>query len=93
MNVDKAKKRIAKKVKNGFKGYPLVTITYFGQDKDLATEVSISYLEAEGEQVQVQNFKCENEIRDDETIQSVLLKVIERSNAASVVEEDGITLL
>ena len=74
MNVDKAKKRIAKKVKNGFKGYPLVTITYFGRDKNMATEVTISYLQDENEELQVQRFKCENEIREDEVIQSVLLK-------------------
>lgn len=90
MNVDKAKKRIAKKVKNGFKGYPLVTITYFGHDKNVATEVSISYLLDENEELQVQRFKCESEIREDETIQSVLLKIIERSDAMSVVELDGI---
>lgn len=39
MHVDKAKKRIAKQVKKGFHGYPLVSMEYFGKTPDLATGI------------------------------------------------------
>ncbi len=39
MHVDKAKKRIAKQVKKGFHGYPLVSMEYFGKTPDSATEI------------------------------------------------------
>ena len=39
MNLDKSKKRIEKRVKRGFQGYPMVTITYYGENESMATEV------------------------------------------------------
>ena len=43
MNLDKAKKRIAKQVKKGFHGYPEISLQYFGKTSDKATEVVISF--------------------------------------------------
>ncbi|MGP9833084.1 hypothetical protein [Marinobacter sp. NSM] len=37
--MDKARKRIAKQVKKGFHGYPLVSMEYFGKTPELATEI------------------------------------------------------
>lgn len=51
MNVDKAKKRIAKLVKRGFKGYPQITLQYFGPTVDCATEVVVSFTLEEGAEV------------------------------------------
>ena len=42
MNLDKAKKRIAKQVKKGFKGYPQISIAYFGESSDFASEVIVT---------------------------------------------------
>lgn len=36
MNLDKAKKRIAKQVKKGFNGYPKITLAYYGATKECA---------------------------------------------------------
>ena len=47
MNVDKAKKRILKRVQRGFKGYPQISLEYFGKTTDLATEVVITFLPEE----------------------------------------------
>ncbi len=91
MNVDKAKKRIAKQVSNGFKGYPLVSIAYFGEQPDKATEVVIQFILEEGAEPQAQKFTAENDVREDETIQTVLVKIIERSNALSVTEISGVS--
>jgi len=93
MNVDKAKKRIAKRVNRGFKGYPLVSIAYFGTDPALATRIVIQFIAEEGAAPQEQTFSSENDIREDETIQTVLLKIIERANAVSVTEVAGVAVL
>jgi hypothetical protein len=91
MNVDKAKKRIAKQVKKGFHGYPLVSLAYFGKTPDSASEVVISYTEEEGAEPQKQTFASGGDAREDETIQSTLLKIIERADAKTVTEIDGIS--
>ena len=93
MNVDKAKKRIAKQVKKGFHGYPLVSLEYFGKTPDSASEVVISYTEEEGAEPQKQTFASGGDAREDETIQSTLLKIIERADAKTVTEIDGISTL
>jgi len=89
MHVDKAKKRIAKQVKKGFKGYPLISIAYFGKDEQLATEVVMSFTLEEGAQAQEERFESKGDAREDEVIQTTLIKVIDRANACSVVEVAG----
>ena len=93
MHVDKARKRIAKQVKRGFHGYPLVSIEYFGKTPELATEVVISFVEEEGADPQKQTVVSSGDAREDETIQSTLLKIIERVGAKTVTEIDGISAL
>lgn len=92
MNVDKAKKRIAKQIKKGFKGYPQITLTYFGNSADCATEVVIQFAQSEDDAVQEQRFKSETDAREDEVIQSALLKIIERADASSVIEIAGVQI-
>lgn len=86
MNVDKAKKRIAKRVDRGFKGYPQVLIEYFGKTSDAATEVVVTFLADESAEPQTQRFSSDSDAREDEAIQSVLLKIIERAEANTVIE-------
>jgi hypothetical protein len=98
MHVDKAKKRIAKQVKKGFHGYPLVALEYFGKENfgktpDSATEVVISFTEEEGAEPQKQTFVSGGDAREDETIQSTVLKIIERADAKTVTEVDGVSTL
>lgn len=93
MNLDKAKKRIAKQVKKGFNGYPKITIAYYGKNKECATEVAVQFMLSEEDSVQEERFSCETEIRENELIQTTLLKVIERANAKSVMEIDGVAIL
>lgn len=93
MNLDKAKKRIAKQVNKGFNGYPQITLAYFGPTKSHATEVAVQFTMSEGDAAQEERFVCETEIRDNEVIQTTLLKIIERANVKSVIEQEGITLL
>ncbi|MFC1233447.1 hypothetical protein [Vibrio sp. F74] len=93
MNIDKAKKRIAKHVKKGDKGYPIISITYFGEKIDCATEVSIQFTLHEGGDVMEERFASKTDAREDEVIQTTLLKVIERANANTVLEVEGVSIL
>ena len=93
MHIDKAKKRIAKQVKAGNKGYPKISIAYHGESDDIATEVSVVFTLEEGAEAQEQKFKSDTDARDNEVIQSTLVKIIERANANSVFEVPGITIL
>jgi len=93
MNLDKAKKRIAKQVKRGINGYPKIALEYFGATPDCASEVVISFRLEENAESQDQKFKSESDAREDETVQSILVKIIERADASTVTEVDGVTII
>ncbi|MGO2507469.1 MAG: hypothetical protein ACTH6Y_00600 [Vibrio hibernica] len=93
MNVDKAKKRIAKQVKKGFKGYPQICIQYFGKSDNCATEVVVQFIAEEGAEMQEERFASASDVRENEVIQSALVKIIERANVSSVLEVEGVSLI
>lgn len=93
MNVDKAKKRIAKLVKKGIRGYPHVSLEYFGKTSDFATEVVVTLTLEEGAEPQQQKIASKGDAREDEAIQSVLVKIIERANVSTVIEIDATSLI
>jgi hypothetical protein len=93
MNLDKSTKRIAKRVQKGFQGYPQISLAYFGKSEDYASEVVVGFISEEGDAVQEQKFTSKCDARKDETIQTTLLKVIERADAKTVIQIEGITLI
>ena len=93
MHVDKAKKRLAKQIKKGFKGYPLIAIEYFGEQSNCATQVVVQFTLEEGSAVQEERFSSQTDAREDETIQTALIKIIDRANANSVTQTDGVTVI
>ncbi|WP_075187793.1 hypothetical protein [Teredinibacter haidensis] len=92
MNVDKSKKRIAKKVKMGSQGYPEMSIAYFGHSEDLANEVVVTFVAEEGAESLEEKFESKSDARHDEVIQSAIVKMIERSGAKTVYQQDGVKL-
>jgi len=92
MNLDKSSKRIAKRVKKGFQGYPQISLAYFGETSDCASSIVVGFVAAEGELAQEQKFISEGDARADETIQTTLIKVIESSGAKTVVEVAGVAV-
>jgi len=90
MNLDKSTKRIAKRVKKGFQGYPQISLAYYGESADRACEVVVAFIAEEGEPAQEQKFSSKGDARQDETIQTTLLKVIERAEAKTVLEVAGV---
>lgn len=93
MNVDKAKKRIAKQVGKGDNGYPRIAIESVGQTPDCASGVVVSFIQDEHSSPQNQKFASTGDAREDETIQSVLVKIIERAGANSVIEVEGVSVI
>jgi len=93
MNLNKSTKRIAKRVSNGFQGYPKITLAYFGDCVDHASEVVVGFIADEGVEAQEERFSCKGDARSDETIQTTLVKIIERTNAKTVVEIAGVAVI
>ncbi|MGY5452758.1 hypothetical protein ACVFI8_17720 [Agarivorans sp. MS3-6] len=93
MNLDKSTKRIAKRVKKGFQGYPLISLSYFGEATTRASEVVMGFVSEEGVAAQEQKFASKGDARNDEAIQTALLKVIERAEAKTVIEIAGVSLI
>ena len=93
MNLDKSTKRIAKRVNKGFQGYPQISLAYFGGTDTYATGVIVGFIAEEGAEAQEERFSSAGDARKDETIQTTLLKVIERANAKTVIEVEGTLII
>ncbi|MEP1552119.1 MAG: hypothetical protein ABJJ44_12125 [Paraglaciecola sp.] len=87
MNLDKSQKRINKRVKRGFHGYPLITIQYFGNDDGIAIKVEVGFIEAENTTPMLEAFESSTDIRQDETVQTTIIKIIDRVDAKTVTLE------
>ena len=92
MNLEKSKKRIVKRAKMGFQGYPKISLTYFGKTPSFANEVAVEFIMEEGADIQTERFSSKMDAREDETIQSALVKMIERSEAKTVLLAEGVTV-
>jgi len=93
MNLDKSKKRIAKKIKMGFQGFPEITLTYSGETSDTANQVIVSFVSEEGATPMEERFASKLDAREDEVIQSAIVKMIERSGASTVKQSAGVGIL
>ena len=77
----------------GFHGYPKISLEYFGKTADLASEVSVKLIIEEGADALEERFKSADDPREDDTIQSALVKMIERSDAKTVVQTEGVSII
>jgi hypothetical protein len=93
MNLEKSKKRIAKKVKMGFQGYPEISISYFGSTTEIAEKVAVSFVAEEGAAPMEEHFHSMSDAREDQVIQSAIVKMIERSEANTVKQSEGVEVL
>lgn len=92
MNLDKSQKRISKRVKRGFCGYPLISIHYFGPSDVLATKVQVGFIPEEGAEPMLESFTSETDIRQDETVQTTIIKIIDRVDAKTVTLDDEVKM-
>jgi hypothetical protein len=92
MNLDKSQKRISKRVKRGFHGYPMISIQYFGPSESLATKVEVGFIEQENAEPMLETFNSESDIRLDETVQTTIIKIIDRVDAKTVTLEEKVSI-
>ena len=90
MKLDRSKKRISKKSKKGFQGYPVVTIAFYGPNNKLATKVAVGVILHQDGDVEMERFVSTTDVRNDEKINAKIVDIIEASGAKSVSAVDGI---
>lgn len=75
-----------------FKGYPEISISYTGSRSDFAEEVIVTFIAEEGSSPMEERFKSKSDAREDEIIQSAIVKMIERAEAKTVTQEEEISI-
>jgi hypothetical protein len=93
MNLEKSKKRIAKKIKMGFQGYPEISISYFGSRADIAEQVAVSFVAEDGAEAMEERFRSKSDAREDEVIQSAIVKMIERTKAKTIKQAESVEVV
>jgi hypothetical protein len=84
--------QLAKKANRGFRGYPLVTVAFYGPDDRHASKAVAGLVPSEGvELTDVERwFAHEEDARDDLEIAGGLAQFVERHGAKTVVLADRI---
>jgi len=83
---------LKKKVKRGFRGYPIATIAYYGPNDKFATKVAVGIIaEESGEVVALKRWLSEeSDVRFDDSINIQILEFIRTHNALTVGVTDRI---
>ena len=83
---------LKKKVRRGFRGYPVATVAFYGPDDRRATKVAVGIVAAEGAEPSALErwFSTESDVRTDPAIGLEILNFIEAQGAKSVVMADRI---
>jgi hypothetical protein len=91
--IERARKRLDKKAKKGFRGWPVATVALYGPDDKLATKFSIGIVAAaNAEATDLRRWISEDQtdIRADNRIAEEVLAFITEAEAKSVVMTDRI---
>lgn len=89
---DRFRKRIGKKARKGFRGWPMVTIAFYGPDLSRASKVVATIFRFDGDD-EGEVFKWlsdETDVRTDPVIAAEMIAFIERNQVKSVGMVDGI---
>ena len=83
---------LEKRAKQGFRGYPIATLAFYGPTADFASKVAVAVFRAEGGEPDVLErfFSQGPDVRFDESIGERVLVVIESNGTQSVVMTDSI---
>lgn len=90
---EQARKRLDKKAKRGFRGWPLATVALYGPNDRLATKLSVGIVPAEnGEPTDLRRWISmdETDIRADNRVAEEVLAFITAAGAKSVAMTDRI---
>ena len=87
-----ARKRLGKKAKKGFRGFPLATIAFYGPNGSRATKLAVGViLEQDQEPAELRRWFTEGaDIREDQDTAEEVLAFIDRFGVRSVTMVDRI---
>jgi len=90
--INKFQKRLSKKSRKGFRGWPLATIAFYGPDLSRASKVTVSIIHTEGgEPEDMQSWSSDTaDMRHDGTTGHEIVEFLDEQGAKSVVMSDGI---
>jgi hypothetical protein len=90
--MERAIKRLGKKAKKGFRGYPVATIAFYGPDDKKATKIAVGIVPGEGQEANELRrwFADERDIRGDPAILAEVLAFLEQAGVKSVAMVDWI---
>ena len=85
-------KRLSKKVRRGFRGYPVATIAFYGPDAGRASKVAVGIVMTEGEEVaDLRRWtSVDRDVRRDPAIAASILEFIAQFEVRTVVMTDRI---
>ena len=85
-------KRLSKKVRRGFRGYPVATIAFYGPDAGRASKVAVGIVMTEGEEVaDLRRWtSVDRDVRRDAAIAASILEFIAKFEVRTVVMTDRI---
>ena len=89
---ERFRKRIGKKARKGFHGWPMATIAFYGPDLSRASKTVISIFRFEGDEDRETRtwLSDDADVRHDPVISREVLEFIERHDAKSVAMTDRI---
>jgi hypothetical protein len=90
--IERARKRLSKRAKRGFRGYPLATVALYGPDDRTATKFAVGIVPAEhADATELRRWFLEGaDIRNDADIAEEVLAFVAAAGARSVVTTDTI---
>src|SRR3954452_6195560 len=91
--LERARKRLSKRAKRGFRGWPLATVALYGPNDTIATKLSVGILPGEdSEATDLRRWfsKQPTDIREDNGVAEEVLAFITEAGAKSVVMTDRI---
>ena len=91
LKAERYKKKIATKVRKGFRGYPVATIAYYGPTDKKATKVAVGIIAKENAApVSLKSWLSAEEVRHDPLVLEELLDFIAEYNVKSIAMTDAI---
>ena len=90
--IERARKRLRKKARRGFRGYPVATLAFYGPDDTRATKLAVSIVPAQDVEVTDLRrwFSEETDIRNDTGVAEEVLAFIDTAGAKTVAMVDRI---
>ena len=91
--IERARKRLSKKARREFRGWPVATVAFYGPDDKTATKLSVGIVPAEGaEASDLRRWLSQDQtdIREDSRVAEEVLAFITEAGVMSVVMTDRI---